>query len=217
MSDQRPTNSEVNRIRVLCVDDHVLMLEGLAMIINAEPDMCVVGAAKNAKEAIAQYHAQRPDVTLMDLELPLVGGIDVIIAIRRTDPGAKVVVLTMYSGEEDMYRALQAGAATYLLKDTLSRNLVRVIRDVYAGRFQIPDEIAARLKARASLPVLTDREVEVLELVQAGLRNREISSRLGVSAETVHKHIGNIFVKLDVRDRTEAVAVGIRRGILHVR
>jgi DNA-binding NarL/FixJ family response regulator len=205
------------RIRVLCVDDHALMREGLAMIIDSQPDMSVIASAKNGEDAVAQFLQHRPDVTLMDLELPRMHGLDAIAGIRRVDPSARIIVLTMYSGEEDIHRALRAGAATYLLKDTLSRDLVRIVREVYQGTCRLPDEVAARLKARAELPALTAREVEVLELVTIGLRNKEISGRLGISIETVHKHLVNIFTKLEVRDRAEAIAVGIRRGIVHHR
>jgi DNA-binding NarL/FixJ family response regulator len=203
-------------IRVVCVDDHRIVRDGLALIINQQPDMQVVGAAASGEEALAVYRSHRPDVTLMDLQLRSMSGIEAIHAIRRVDPDARIVVLTMSRGEEDIHRALAAGAVSYLVKDTAFDDLLRIIREVHAGRPpQISADIRARLAERAARPALTPREVEVLELVRQGLRNREIAASLGVGEETVQSHVKHILAKLDVPDRTAAIDVALRRGIIH--
>jgi two-component system NarL family response regulator len=208
---------EKKRITVLCTEDHRVVREGIALIINLQPDMEVVGSASSGEEAIALFLRHRPDVTLMDLQLGTMGGVDAIKAIRKLQPDARVVVLTMYQGDEDIYRALDAGASAYLLKDTLSDDLIRVIRDVHEGRQPVTPHVKARLDARAGRPALTPRETQVLELIAEGLRNRQIASVLGLSAETVEVHVKNIRAKLDVKDRTAAVNVAIKRGIIHIR
>lgn len=205
------------RIRVLCVDDHRLVREGIALIINRQPDMEAVGAATTGGEAVAQFEALRPDVTLMDLQLPVMSGLDAIKAIRQRDPEARIVVLTMYEGDEDIHRALTAGASTYLLKDTLSDDLLSVVREVHAGRRPLRPEVLARLEERASHPALTPREVQVLELVSQGHRNKEVAAFLGLSDETVQVHLKNIFAKLKVTERTSAVNIALRRGIIHLK
>ncbi|MFN7916409.1 MAG: response regulator transcription factor [Vicinamibacterales bacterium] len=204
-------------IGVLLVDDHRIVREGLAMVIDRESDMRVLSAAANAEEAIRAYRDHGPDVTIMDLQLGSVSGVEAIRQIRRQDPSARIVVLTMMRGDEDIYRAMEAGAVTYLLKDTAIEDLTRVIRDVHAGRSpRISPEIKAQMAARAERPTLTGREVEVLELVRRGLRNREVAGSLGISEETVQSHVRSILNKLDVQDRTAAVDVALRRGILHL-
>jgi len=203
------------RIRVLCVDDHRIVRDGLALIVGHEPDMEVVGSAASGEEALALYESCRPDVTLMDLRLGSMSGVDVIRAIRSKHPAARIVVLTMYEGDEDIYRAHEAGATTYLLKDTLSSNLIRVVRAVHAGERPIDPAIEARLAERASLPKLTSRENEVLRLLAEGLRNKEIATSLGIAEGTVQIHIKNIFVKLGVTDRLAAVQIAQRRGLVH--
>jgi two-component system NarL family response regulator len=203
-------------IRVLCVDDHRIVRDGLALIISQQPDMKVVGTATNGEEAVRAFEQARPDVTLMDLQLPLLSGVDAIRRIRSLDGTARIIVLTMYTGDEDIYRALNAGAATYLLKDTVADDLIRVIRQVHGGEHPITPDVRARLEERSDKPALTDREREVLALVYLGLRNKEIASRLDISEETVRVHVKNVFVKLEVTDRTAAVNVALRRGILHV-
>lgn len=204
-------------IGVLLVDDHRIVREGLAMVIDRESDMRVLSAAATAEEAIRAYRDHGPDVTIMDLQLGSVSGVEAIRQIRRQDPSARIVVLTMMRGDEDIYRAMEAGAVTYLLKDTAIEDLTRVIRDVHAGRSpRISPEIKAQMAARAERPTLTGREVEVLELVRRGLRNREVAGSLGISEETVQSHVRSILNKLDVQDRTAAVDVALRRGILHL-
>ena len=206
-----------SQIRVLCVDDHRIVREGIALIINRQPDMEVVGSAADGEEAVAQFKRHRPDVTLMDLQLPSMSGLDAIKAIREDDPDARIIVLTMYQGDEDIHRALSAGATTYLLKDTLSDDLIRFVREVHAGRRPIRPEVKARLDERASQPTLTPREVQVMELVSLGKRNKEIAAVLGISEETVQVHLKNIFAKLKVSERTAAVNVALRRGIVHIK
>lgn len=203
-------------IRVLCVDDHRLMREGIARIVGLQPDMTVIAQASDGAEAIEQFHRHRPDVTLMDLQLPTMNGLAALRAIRRDAPEARIVVLTMYQGDEDIHRAIQAGAAGYLLKDTLPEDLIRVIRDVHAGQRVIPPEIAAALQQRASQPSLTLRELQVLELLATGKRNKEIASALGISSDTASAHVKSIFAKFNVHDRTAALAEALRRGIIHI-
>jgi two-component system, NarL family, response regulator len=208
---------EKRRITVLCTEDHRIVREGIALIINQQPDMEVVASASSGEEAVALFLRHRPDVTLMDLQLGTMGGVDAIKAIRKLQPDARIVVLTMYQGDEDIYRALDAGASAYLLKDTLSDDLIRVIRDVHEGRQPVTAQVQARLDARADRPALTPRETQVLELIAEGMRNRQIASVLGLSEETVEVHVKNIRAKLDVKDRTAAVNVAIKRGIIHIR
>ena len=203
-------------IRILLVDDHPLLRDGLRASIGAEADMQVVGEASNGQEALDLFREHRPDITLMDLKMPVMGGVQAIQAIRGQFASAKVIVLSTYEGDEDIHRALEAGAATYLLKDTLSKDLVRVIRAVFAGERTLPAPVAQRLADRMLQPALTAREVEVLRLIAQGLRNKEIAGRLGISEETAQSHVRNILSKFGLHDRTEAVAVAVRRGIVHL-
>jgi DNA-binding NarL/FixJ family response regulator len=204
------------KIRVLCVDDHRLMREGIARIVGVQPDMTVVAEASNGEEAVEQFVTHRPDVTLMDLQLPTMNGLQAIKAIRARQSDARIVVLTMYHGDEDIHRAIEAGAMGYLLKDTVPDDLIRVIREVHGGQRAIPPEIAAALEARNSQPTLTSREQQVLELLATGKRNKEIAAALGISGDTASAHIKNIFVKFNVHDRTAALAEALRRGIIHI-
>lgn len=206
----------VPRIRVLCVDDHRIVREGLALIIARQADMKVVGFAATGEEAVLQWRRHRPDVTLMDLRLGTMSGLEAIRAIRREEPTARIIVLTMYQGDEDIHQALAAGAATYLLKDMLSDDLIRTVREVHAGGHPIGEDVKARLSERAAGPPLTPREIEVLTLVAQGHRNKEIASLLHLSEETVPVHLKNIFAKLKVNERTAAVNVALRRGIVHI-
>jgi DNA-binding NarL/FixJ family response regulator len=204
-------------IRVLCADDHRLMREGIARIVGVQPDMTIVAQASDGEQAVAQFVKYRPDVTLMDLEMPTMNGIHAIQAIRAQQADARIVVLTMYHGDEDIHRAIAAGAMGYLLKDTLPDDLIRVIREVHSGRRAIPPEIAAVLEQRASQPTLTFRESQVLELLATGKRNKEIAAALGISGDTASAHIKSIFLKFNVHDRTAALAEALRRGIIHIR
>jgi DNA-binding NarL/FixJ family response regulator len=204
-------------IRVLCADDHRLMREGIARIVGVQPDMTIVAQASDGEQAVAQFVKYRPDVTLMDLEMPTMNGIHAIQAIRAQQADARIVVLTMYHGDEDIHRAIAAGAMGYLLKDTLPDDLIRVIREVHSGRRAIPPEIAAVLEQRASQPTLTFRESQVLELLATGKRNKEIAAALGISGDTASAHIKSIFQKFNVHDRTAALAEALRRGIIHIR
>ena len=203
-------------ITVLCVDDHRIVREGLRMIINSEPDMVVIDAAATGGEAVMRYQQHYPDITLMDLRLPDVSGVDAIREIRHLDADARIIVLTMYKGDEDIHRAIGAGASTYLLKDALADDLPRIVREVHAGRQTLPPDVAARLEERAAHPTLTSREIEVMKLVAAGRRDKEIAVALAISAHTVRVHMKNIYTKLGVSDRTEAMSVAIRRGIIHI-
>jgi DNA-binding NarL/FixJ family response regulator len=199
-------------IRILCVDDHRIVREGIAAVIGRQNDMEVVGAACNGAQAIELFEQSRPDVTLMDLQLPIVTGLEAIRSIRAIDEAARIIVLTTYHGDEDIYRALQAGAATYVLKDAILDDLARVVREVHAGARPISEEVRRILETRPKNAPLTAREIEVLELVAEGLRNKEIADALGITEETVKVHVKNIFGKLSVNDRTAAVTLALRRG-----
>jgi DNA-binding NarL/FixJ family response regulator len=203
-------------IRILCVDDHRIVREGIELIIARQPDMQVAASAASGEESIEMFRRHRPDVTLMDLQLGAMSGVDAIRIIRRDHPDARIVVLTMFQGDEDIFRALQAGAATYLLKDMLSDDLIRVIRDVHAGKQPVRPEVEARLAERAAGPTLTPREVQVVGLIAEGMRNKEIAAALGISDETVQVHVKSIFWKLKVKDRSAAMNVALRRGIIHL-
>ncbi len=204
------------RIRVLCVDDHRIVREGIALIIDRQPDMHVVASAASGEEAVAMFRQHRPDVTLMDLQLGAMGGVEAIREIRALDPAARIVVLTMFRGDEDIHRALQAGAATYLLKDMLSDDLIRVIREVRKGESRIGPDVEASLAQRAAGPTLTRREIQVIELIAQGMRNKEIAASLGISEETAQVHVKNILAKLKVKDRSAAITAALRRGIIHI-
>jgi DNA-binding NarL/FixJ family response regulator len=193
-------------MRILCVDDHVVVLAGLTAIIQAEPDMEVVASATNGRDAIELYRRLKPDVTLMDLQLPEVSGVEAIRAIRSEDAKARIIVLSMFQGQEDI---------AYLLKDTLSDNLIRVIREVYTG-LSVGSGIVATSRTTLLHASVTPREVQVLELLAKGMRNKEIAESLGISEETVQAHMKSIFNKLDVHDRTAALAIAIRQGIVHL-
>jgi two-component system NarL family response regulator len=208
--------TQAGRIRVLCVDDHRVMLDGLALLIGRQPDMEVVASATNGDQAVSQHSAVHPDVTLMDLQLPGMNGLEAIRQIRQADPDARIVVLTMYQGDEDIYRALEAGAATYLLKDALSDELVDVIRQVHSGRKPLMPEVEAQLESRRQQPTLTPRELQVVRLISEGLRNKEIAVTLGISEQTAKVHVKNILAKLHVNDRAAVISVAARRGIVHL-
>jgi two-component system NarL family response regulator len=175
-----------------------------------------VATAATGEEGVAAFQRERPDIVLMDLQLPGMSGVDAIRAIHRSDPKARVVVLTMYDGDEDIYRALEAGATTYLLKGSPSDDLIGMVRAVHAGDHPLPKDVQARLDDRGTRPALTQREVQLLQFVLQGKRNKEIASALSISDDTVQVHLKNIFTKLDVHDRTAAVYVALRRGIIHI-
>jgi DNA-binding NarL/FixJ family response regulator len=207
----------VRPIRVLCVDDHRLMREGVARIVGVHADMEVVGGASNGEQAVAQFVEQRPDVTLMDLQLPVVNGIEAIRRIRQIDPAARIVVLTMYEGDENIHRAFDAGAMGYVLKDAIPDDLIHVIREVHAGRRVIGPDIQRALAQRATQRTLTVREQQVLELLAKGMRNKEIASALGITADTTGAHVKSIYAKFGVHDRTAALAEAIRRGLIYIK
>ena len=189
---------------------------GLTATIEPESDMTVVGSASTGREGLELYRQHQPDVMLIDLKMPEMGGVEAIRTIRAEFPSAKIIVVSTYQGDEDIYRALEAGAVTYLLKDTLAEKMIGVIREVANGGRPIPPEVAERLTGRMFQPALTNRETEVLQLIARGMRNKEIAAELEISDETAQGHVKNILAKLSVHDRTEAVAVAIRRGIVHL-
>jgi DNA-binding NarL/FixJ family response regulator len=209
--------TETAKIRVFSVDDHPLMQEGIANVVKSQPDMVLVAEASNGHQAIQRFREQMPDVTLMDLRLPDMSGIEAMTAIRSEFPEAKIIILTTFAGDVEIYRALDAGARGYLLKSMPPKEIVEVIRQVYTGKKKkLPPDLATSLAEHFSDDRLTDRETEVLQLIAGGNRNRDIADKLFITEETVKKHIQHIFEKLDATDRTQAVAIGARRGIIQL-
>src|SRR5215510_920200 len=210
----RSSGAAANAIRVLAVDDHALLREGIAALISTQPDMKLVGEAANGREAVHLFRTLRPDVTLMDIQMPAMDGIEALIAIRSEFPDARVVVLSTYKGDIQATRALKAGAQAYLLKSTLRQDLLETVRDVHAGRRRIGREIAEQLADHVSDDALTAREVEVLRLVAEGNSNKIIADCLSISEDTVKGHVKSILSKLGANDRTHAVTIGLKRGII---
>ena len=202
--------------RVLLVDDHALLRTGVANIINQEPDLRVVAEAGNGEEAIAAYERHQPDVTLLDLRMPGMGGVEAAVVIRSEFPGAKMIALTTYGGDEDIRRALAAGVQAYLTKDVLHDELLKAIRAVNGGQTYLPAAVAASLAAQLPRPDLSAREVQVLALIVRGLANKQIAFTLGIAEHTVKNHVKNILSKLGVQDRTQAATAAIQRGIIHL-
>jgi DNA-binding NarL/FixJ family response regulator len=208
--------SQKAKIRVFSVDDHPLLREGIAAIIDNQPDMTMVAQAATGAEAIQMFRQHQPDVTLMDLRLPDISGIDALIAIRAEFPEARIIMLTTFEGDVEIQRSLKAGARGYMLKSTPPKDLVEMIRHVHVGKKGIPQQIAAHLAEHFSDEALTEREIDVLSHIAGGNRNRDIAERLFISEETVKVHIKHIMEKLGASDRTQAVAIAIRRGIIQL-
>jgi DNA-binding NarL/FixJ family response regulator len=208
--------NEPPRIRVFCVDDHPLLREGIITLINNQPDMQVVGEASTGQKAIEGFREHQPDIALMDIRLPDMSGIDVMIAIRKEFPEARIIMLTTSEGDVEIQRALEAGASGYMLKSMPPKEVVEAVRQVNRGKKRIPPEIAAHLAEHYSDEAITAREIEVLQHIAGGNRNRDIAEKLFISEETVKVHIKHIMEKLGASDRTQAVAIALKRGIIHL-
>jgi two-component system NarL family response regulator len=213
---KEPKKMDDSSIRILIADDHPIVRDGLNAVINDQPDMDVVVEAANGKEAVALAQQHRPDVLLIDLRMPQMNGVEAVNTIRAEWPQARIIILTTYDGDEDIYRALQAGAQAYLLKGMPRTELLDTIRAVHAGHKRIPPEVAAKLAERISASELTDREQDVLRLIVDGCSNREIGTNLSITEGTVKAHVNSILNKLGVNDRTQAVTEAMRRGIVHL-
>jgi DNA-binding NarL/FixJ family response regulator len=204
------------QIRILLVEDHHIVRQGLAALLNTVPDMMVIAEASDGKQAVDLFRQHHPDVTLMDLRLPTLSGVEAVKQIREEFTGARIIVLTTFDGDEDIYRALQAGARGYLLKGMFGEELFDAIRAVHSGKSRIPPQIAERLAGRMSGQALTGRELDVLKLIVSGRSNKEIGSELAISEATVKTHINNLLSKLGVTDRTQAATTALQRGIVHL-
>jgi len=204
------------KIHVLCVDDHPLVRKGIAAILHNEADMALVAEADNGRDAVALFRQHHPDVTLMDLQMPVLDGIAAVKQIRSEFPEAKIIALTSFDGDQNVYRALEAGVRGYLLKETVHSEIVNAIRVVYSGKKLMSHDAAQRLAEYFPQAALTPREVEVLTLVARGLANKEIAARLGTASGTIKMHVQNILEKLEATDRTHAVTIALKRGIIHL-
>ena len=204
------------QIRILAVDDHALVREGIAVLVGTQPDMTLVAEASNGREAIQQFRTHRPDVTLMDLQMPEMNGFDAIVAIRGEFPDAKIIVLTTYKGDVQILRSLKAGAQGYLLKNTFHKELVETIRAVHAGRKALSPEASYEIAEHATDDALTPAEISVLRLIAAGNANKQIADQLSITEETVKSRVKNILSKLGANDRTHAAMIGLKRGIIEL-
>ena len=209
-------HSNHNLIRILTVDDHPLLRKGIAALLNAEPDLKLVAEASNGQEAIEAFRSHQPDITLMDLQMPGLDGVEAIDRIRSEYPEARIVVLTTYSGDAQVLRALRAGARAYILKGHVHKELLETIRVVHAGQKRIPPDVAAELANHATDDELTRREIDVLRLIAAGNANKQIADQLSIGEATVKSHVTNILSKLAANDRAHAVTIGLRRGIIEL-
>ncbi|HXS97521.1 MAG TPA: response regulator transcription factor [Candidatus Limnocylindrales bacterium] len=206
----------MSQIRILVAEDHLVARVGVTTIVNMQPDMAVVAEAANGQQAVEMYRQHQPDVALLDLRMPGMGGVEAATAIRAEFPNARMIALTTYGGDEDIRRALNAGVQAYLTKDVLHDELLKAIRAVYAGQSYLPAAVAAALAAQMPRPDLSAREVQVLELIVRGLANKQIAYALNIAEHTVKNHVKNILSKLGVQDRTQAATAAIQRGIIHL-
>jgi len=207
---------DTSRIRVLTVDDHPLVCQGIAGLVGTQPDMDLVGQASNGREAIQQFRMHRPDITLMDLQMPEMNGVDALIAIRNEFPDAKIIVLTTYAGDAQILRALKAGAQAYLLKNTLHKELLDTIRAVHAGKKRLSAEASYEIAEHAADEALTPAEILVLRLIATGYANKQIADQLSITEETVKSRVKSILSKLGANDRTHAAMIGLKRGIIEL-
>lgn len=214
ISEVKPNG--IRPIRILTADDHALLRHGIASLVNAEDDMHLIAQASTGREAIEQFQIHRPDVTLMDLQMPDISGVEAMIAIRSEFPDARIIILTTYAGDVQVVRALRAGARAYILKGRVHRELLEAIRAVHAGQKRIPQEVAADLAEHTGEHELSARELEVLRLIAAGNANKEIGAQLSIGEDTVKRHVTNILAKLRANDRTHAVTIGLKRGIIEL-
>jgi len=205
-----------SRIRILTVDDHPIVRQGIAGLVGVQPDMILVGEASNGREAVQQFRMHHPDVTLMDLQMPEMNGLDALIAIRNESPEARIIVLTTYAGDAQILRALKAGAQAYLLKNTLHKELMETIRAVHAGKKTLSPEISYQIAEHATDDTLTPAEISVLRLIAAGNANKQIADQLSITEETVKSRVKSILSKLGANDRTHAATIGLKRGIIEL-
>jgi DNA-binding NarL/FixJ family response regulator len=214
MTDAESTSTET--IRIMCVDDHPLVRKGITSIIASEPSMKMVGEAGNGREAVEKYKEVQPDVVLMDLRMPEMDGVEATREIRKINPDARIIALTSYDGDQDIYKAIEAGVRGYILKEMVHTKVIDAIRTVHSGKRLMPQEVAERLSEYFPQVALTPREIEVLRYVAKGLANKEIAHQLGTASGTVKMHVQNILAKLNASDRTHAVTIALERGILHL-